>query len=67
MTQKSSLRAIPTADRAWLLAALADALQGGAPVLPVSEGADPEAIHRLQCETLPPGTALVVRLSLIHI
>ncbi len=63
MTQKSSLRAIPTADRAWLLAALADALQGGAPVLPVSEGADPEAIRRLQCETLPPGTALVVRTS----
>ncbi|MGK0715203.1 AMP-binding protein [Leucobacter sp. W1153] len=63
MTSKSSLRAIPTEDRAWLLAALADALQGGAPVLPVHEGADPKAIQRLQGEELPQDTALVVRTS----
>ncbi len=45
------------------MAALADALAGGAPVLPVVAGTDPEAIVALQHETLPEGTALVVRTS----
>ncbi|MFT4232170.1 MAG: AMP-binding protein [Leucobacter sp.] len=35
MTAPNGLRAIPTDDRAWLMAALADALRGGAPVLPL--------------------------------
>lgn len=59
----SSLRAIPTEDRAWLLAALADALQGGAPVLPTPADADPVAIQQLRSAPLPAGTALVVRTS----
>ncbi len=45
------------------MAALADALGGGAPVLPVAAGADPDAIAALQHEDLPEGTALVVRTS----
>lgn len=63
MTAPNGLRAIPTDDRAWLMAALADALGGGAPVLPVVAGTDPEAITALQHEALPEGTALVVRTS----
>lgn len=63
MTSRPPLRAIPTDDRAWLLAALADALDGGAPVLPFPPDADPDAIHRLQRAQLPEGTALVVRTS----
>ncbi len=63
MTAPNGLRAIPTEDRAWLLAALADALSGGAPVVPVQAGTPPEAVAALQQETLPEGTALVVRTS----
>ncbi len=63
MTPRPSLRAIPTDDRAWLLCGLADALAGGAPVLPVAPDADPAEIHRLQQLELPAQTALVVRTS----
>ena len=45
------------------MAALVDALEGGAPVLPLVAGTDPAAIAALQRETLPDGTALVVRTS----
>ena len=45
------------------MAGLADALQGGAPVMPVATGTDPDAIAALQAEALPDGTAVVVRTS----
>ncbi|MBL3699965.1 acyl-CoA synthetase [Leucobacter luti] len=45
------------------MAALQDALAGGAPVLPVAPGTDPDAVHALQHAPLPDGTALVVRTS----
>ncbi|MGJ0204238.1 AMP-binding protein [Leucobacter sp. gxy201] len=63
MTPTGGLRAIPTADRAWLIAALGDALNGGAPVLPVSGDADETVIAALQAAPLPTGTALVLRTS----
>lgn len=63
MTAPHRLRAIPTEDRAWLTAGLADALRGGAPVVPVAPGADPDAIVALQQQDLPEGTAVVVRTS----
>ncbi|GAA1622263.1 AMP-binding protein [Leucobacter chromiireducens] len=67
MTSPNGLRAIPTEDRAWLVAALQDALAGGAPVLPLppggGEGADAAAVHELQHTPLPEGTAVVVRTS----
>ena len=40
MTAHPVLRAIPVDDRAWLVAALEDALAGGAPILPLSSGVD---------------------------
>lgn len=63
VTVTGGLRAIPTADRAWLMAALGDALNGGAPVLPVPDGADDQAVLALQAATLPEDTALVLRTS----
>lgn len=64
MTAPNGLRAIPVDDRAWLTTALADALDGGAPVLPVPpEGLPAGEAERLQAEDLPDGTALVVRTS----
>lgn len=45
------------------MAALSDALAGGAPILPVPEGTDPDAIAALQRAQLPDGTSLVVRTS----
>lgn len=58
------LRAIPVEDRAWLMTALVDALEGGAPVLPVpAEGLPAEEVERLRAEPLPAATALVVRTS----
>ena len=63
MTSPHRLRAIPTEDRAWLTAALADALNGGAPVVPVAPGTDPDEIVALQQRELPEGTAVVVRTS----
>ncbi len=50
-------------DRAWLLAALTDALDGRIPVLPTAEGVDPEIIADLQQTALPDGTAVVIRTS----
>lgn len=63
MTTRARLRPIPTEDRAWLLAGLADALHGSAPVLPVPPGLDEAEVSRLQHSELPEGTALVVRTS----
>ncbi|WP_241156090.1 AMP-binding protein [Leucobacter chromiireducens] len=63
MTSHSGLRAIPTDDRAWLLAALQDALAGGAPVLPVPPGTSDEVVRELLETPLLEGTALVVRTS----
>ncbi|WP_239683893.1 AMP-binding protein [Leucobacter musarum] len=63
MTAPHGLRAIPTEDRAWLMAGLADALAGGAPIVPVAPGTDPDAIASLQQQELPEGTAVVVRTS----
>lgn len=61
---QGELRAIPSEDRAWLVAALGDALAGGAPVLPLSaEGIDPAELDRLRSTRLPAGTAVVVRTS----
>ncbi|MGO3147828.1 MAG: AMP-binding protein, partial [Leucobacter sp.] len=59
------LRAIPVEDRAWLIAALDDALMGGAPVLPLEPGLDPgdPEIEALKALPLPAGTAVVVRTS----
>lgn len=59
------LRAIPVEDRAWLIAALDDALTGGAPVLPLAPGIDPgdPEIEALKALPLPAGTAVVVRTS----
>lgn len=63
MTSQHRLRAIPTEDRAWLLAALADALEGGAPVLPVADGVSPADVERILEHPLPAETALVIRTS----
>ena len=63
MTSHSGLRAIPTDDRAWLLAALQDALAGGAPVFPVPPGTDDAVVAELLDTPLLEGTALVVRTS----
>ena len=62
-TGRNALRAIPIEDRAWLIAALADALRGGCPVLPVAPDTAPEALHELHEQMLPEGTALVIRTS----
>lgn len=62
--EHGGLRAIPTEDRAWLMAALGDALAGGAPVLPLpADRAAADEIERLRSAALPEGTALVVRTS----
>ncbi len=63
VTSPTGLRAIPTDDRAWLVAALQDALSGGAPVLPVPPGTDDAVVRELHDAPLPAGTALVVRTS----
>ncbi|MGD9606646.1 MAG: AMP-binding protein [Leucobacter sp.] len=63
MSSHDGLRAVPVEDRAWLMAALADALRGGGPVFPVPPGTDPEIVRALRDEPLPEGTAVVVRTS----
>lgn len=65
MTVPLTLRTIPVDDRAWLIAALDDALAGGAPILPLAPGVDPDApeIAALRSTPLPEGTAVVVRTS----
>lgn len=63
MSAPSGLRAIPIDDRAWLIAALSDALTGGQPILPVPGGTDPARVASLQQQELPAGTAVVVRTS----
>lgn len=63
VSARVTLRPIPVDDRAWLLAGLADALKGGAPVLPVAPGVPPDEIARLHDAELPPGTAVLVRTS----
>ncbi|PIJ07565.1 hypothetical protein BMH32_12225, partial [Leucobacter sp. OLJS4] len=66
VTSKAPIRAIPTGDRAWLLAALADALDGGTPVLPVPDGSESAALGALQQlpeNELLEGTALVILTS----
>lgn len=65
MTAPQVLRTIPVDDRAWLIAALGDALQGGAPILPLAPGIDPDdpAVEALRALPLPEGTAVVVRTS----
>lgn len=54
----TGLRRVPVDDRAWLMAALADALDGGPPVQPVAgpDTAAPES-------PLPPHTAVVIHTS----
>lgn len=63
MTSQHGLRAVPIEDRAWLIAALADALAGGAPVFPVAPGTPDAVIDELHDVSLPEGTALVIRTS----
>lgn len=57
------LRAVPGDDRAWLQAALIDALEGGAPVLPAPPGLTPVALEALRAAALPEEAAVVVRTS----
>lgn len=59
----AKLRAIPVSDRAWLLAALADALAGGAAILPLAPEVPAAELARLQQAELPAHTAVVVRTS----
>ncbi|GAA2835185.1 O-succinylbenzoic acid--CoA ligase [Leucobacter komagatae] len=65
MTAPLVLRAIPVEDRAWLIAALDDALAGGAPILPLAPGQDPgdPAVQATRALPLPDGTAVVIRTS----
>ncbi|WP_276623617.1 AMP-binding protein [Corynebacterium flavescens] len=65
MTAPHVLRTIPVEDRAWLIAALDDALAGGAPILPLAPGLDPgdPEIEAIRALALPEGTAVVVRTS----
>ena len=63
MSTQAPLRPIPVDDRAWLLPALADALRGGAPVLPVAAGLGDDEVRRLQSARLPAETAVLVRTS----
>ena len=63
MSTQAPLRPIPVDDRAWLLPALADALRGGAPVLPVAPGLGDDEVRRLQAASLPAETAVLVRTS----
>ncbi|MFC5337228.1 AMP-binding protein [Leucobacter denitrificans] len=65
MTDPLALRVVPVDDRAWLIAALDDALAGGAPILPLASGIDPRdpEIEALKAQRLPEGTAVVVRTS----
>ncbi|UTX53323.1 AMP-binding protein [Leucobacter aridicollis] len=65
MTAHHVLRAIPVEDRAWLIAALDDALAGGAPILPLAHGEDPGAsdIEEIRALPLPEDLAVVVRTS----
>jgi O-succinylbenzoic acid--CoA ligase len=63
VSSSTPLRAVPTDDRAWLLAALADALSDGPAVLPLAPGADPADVDEVLQLPLPAGTALVIRTS----
>lgn len=67
VTAPQVLRAIPAYDRAWLVAALGDALAGGAPILPLADaesgGPSEEEVEALRELPLPEGTAVVVRTS----
>lgn len=65
MSDQHTLRVIPVDDRAWLVAALEDALAGGAPILPLASDLDPSApeIEAIRDLPLPAGTAVVVRTS----
>ncbi|WP_232299792.1 AMP-binding protein [Leucobacter komagatae] len=65
MTASHVLRAIPVEDRAWLIAALDDALAGGAPILPLAAGLAPDdqGVEATRALELPAGTAVVVRTS----
>ncbi|RKQ90011.1 O-succinylbenzoic acid--CoA ligase [Mycolicibacterium mucogenicum 261Sha1.1M5] len=65
MTAHHVLRAIPVEDRAWLIAALDDALAGGAPILPLAPGQAPgeSDVERIRSLPLPADLAVVVRTS----
>jgi len=63
VSTQAQLRPIPVDDRAWLLPALADALKGGAPILPVAPGLSDDEVQRLQAAELPRDTAVLVRTS----
>lgn len=67
MTDQLTLRAIPAYDRAWLVAALGDALSGGAPILPLADaesgGPSEQEVDAIRECSLPEGTAVVVRTS----
>ena len=63
----AELRVVPVEDRAWLLAALADALAGHGPILPlgtgVSEHLRSELLERIRIAGLPEETAVIVHTS----
>lgn len=63
MTAQIALRRVPTDDRAWLLAALDDALRGGVAVLPDSGLLPENTLRELERTQLPAQTALVLHTS----
>lgn len=58
-----TLLPVPVDDRAWLHAALRDALDGGSPLLPVGPDVHPAEVERLRALPRADGTAVVVRTS----
>ena len=67
MSSRAALRAVPVEDRAWLLAALGDALNESradtATVFPVAPGTEHATVEHLRSQTLPASTAVVIRTS----
>lgn len=65
MTSPHGLREIPVSDRAWLIAALGDALAGGSPIRPVDDSGttDSATDYTASAPELPEGTAVVIRTS----
>lgn len=66
VTSPHGLRVIPVSDRAWLMAALGDALAGGSPIRPLDDSKAIDATaadDALDTSDLPEGTAVVIRTS----
>jgi len=67
VSSSAELRAVPVEDRAWLLAAVTDAIERPedrtSPILPLAPGTPADAVEALRGQPLPDGTAIVVRTS----